>query len=98
MVHNCPVTVFEKAICEDEVAEARMARLLVWGLVCPNCAIRVRNALLKLDGVVSADVDWERGLAFVDYIPHETNAHALVRAVGKAGCDADHDFHAAVIG
>ncbi len=74
-----------------------MARLLVWGLVCPNCAVRVRNVLLMRDGVVSAVVDWERGLAFVDYLPHLTNPHDLVRAIGSAGSDADHNYHAAVI-
>ncbi len=47
----------------------------------PNCANRVRNGLLGLDGVVSAAIDLERGLAFVDYVPARANLHDLILAV-----------------
>ncbi|MGB8644120.1 MAG: heavy-metal-associated domain-containing protein [Anaerolineae bacterium] len=96
-MHHCQAMPVEKTVCADEQAAAQMARLLVWGLVCPNCAVRVRNALLALDGVVSADVDWERGLAFVDYLPDRTNAHALARQIMQAGNDVGYQFNAAVI-
>jgi copper chaperone CopZ len=97
MVHCCPVEPVEKAICEDELAQAHMARLLVLGLVCPNCAVHVRNALLRLDGVLSVDVDWHSGLAFVDFVPSRTNPHLLIRAVSQMSAGTQHNFQAAVI-
>ncbi len=97
MAHCCPVEPVEKVICEDELAEARMARLLVFGLACPNCAARVRNALLHLDGVVSADVDWRSGLALIDFVPSRTNAHVLIRAISGASADPEERFQAAAI-
>ncbi len=97
MVHCGPVEPVEKAICADEQAQAQMARLLIIGLVCPNCAARVRNALLRLEGVVSADVDWTSGLAFIDFVPGAIDPHSMMRAVYKAGAEAGDCFRAAVI-
>ncbi len=97
MVQCCSAQPIEKTICEDDLAETQMARLLLIGLVCPNCAVRARNALLQMAGVVSADVDWERGLALVDYIPTATTVHDLVQAISAAGDDAEHSSHAVLI-
>lgn len=71
--------------------------MAVQGVDCINCATRVRNSLLALDGVVSADVDWERGLAFVDYVPAKTTLAALVLAVAAVGDDGHHNYHVRVI-
>ncbi|MGE5140754.1 MAG: heavy-metal-associated domain-containing protein [Rudaea sp.] len=97
MVHCCPVELVEKPICQDELTEARMARVVVLGIVCPNCAARVRKALLELDGVLSADVDWKSGLALIDHIPSIAGASALLRAIAAAGADAEHCFQGTVI-
>ena len=97
MVHCSPVEPVEKAICEDELAEARMARLVILGIVCPNCAMRVRNALLRLDGVVSVDVDFKSGLALIDHVPSTTDDRALLFAIARAGTEAGQEFQAAVI-
>ncbi len=87
----------KKSVNEEAANEAQMALLAIVGMRCPNCVTRVHNRLLSLEGVVSADIDLERGLAFVDYVPAKTNPQALVLAVSGAG-DADrHNYRAVVI-
>lgn len=97
MDENCHVEPIEKVINVDELSEARIAALAVSGMGCVNCGTRVRNSLLALNGVVSADVDWQRGLALVDYVPAQTTLDALVNAVAAAGNDGRHDYRARVI-
>lgn len=81
----------------DDASDARIVGLEVSGMGCVNCGMRVRNGLLALDGVVSADVDWERGLAFVDYVPAKTNVDLILSAVAAAGNDGYHNYRAQVI-
>ncbi len=97
MDQDCRVEPLQKSVRDEDFDEAHMATLAIWGMGCPNCAMRVRNSLLTLDGVVSADIDLERGLAFVDYVPTKTDLHALVLAVSGAGNDGRHNYRAAVI-
>jgi copper chaperone CopZ len=97
MGETCHVEPLEKYVNPEELREAHMAILAVWGIGCPNCAMRVRNGLVGLDGVVSADIDLERGLAFVDYLPAKTDLHALILAVAAAGNDGRHNYRASII-
>ncbi len=97
MDQDCHVEPLQKSFSDEDFDEAHMATLAIWGMGCPNCAMRVRNSLLRLDGVVSADIDFERGLAFVDYVPTKTDPHALILAVASAGDDGRHNYHAASI-
>ncbi len=97
MEANCHVEPLDKIVTTEEVNRARPAILAIWGMGCVNCAMRVHNGLLRLDGVVSADIDLERGLAYVDYIPSKTNLHALVLAVADLGSDGMHHYRAEII-
>jgi len=71
--------------------------LLVWGMGCPNCALRVRNSLLGLDGVLDAQVNLERGLAQVLFDPARLQAEQLPEAVAAAGNDSHHHYSAQVL-
>jgi|GEM_PF-2688478 len=88
----------------NDAPDARITALRVEGMDCINCAARVQNALIALDGVVSADVDWQQGLAIVDYIPMKTNVGALVCAIASASDDPGHrgdgrhNYRAQIIG
>ena len=94
MKEQCQVDPIEKASSLNDVNDARIARLKVDGMGCVNCGTRVRNGLLALEGVVSADVDWQSGLALVDYVPAKTTVDALVHAVSAAGNDGRHHYRA----
>ena len=97
MEEQCHVEPIQKVACADDLSDARIVALIVRGMGCVNCATRVRNSLLALDGVVSADVDWERELALVDYVPAKTNVDTLLQAVAVAGNDGHHNYYAQVI-
>lgn len=98
MEEHCHVEPIQKvAFAADDLSEARIVALAVQGMGCVDCGARVRNSLLALDGVVSADVDWERALALVDYIPIMTNIERLLGAVAAAGNDGLHNYSAQVI-
>ncbi len=97
MESNCHVEPVEKVVGVQDLSEAHMVGLAVSGMGCVNCGARVRNGLLALDGVVSADVDWETGLALVDYVPSKTGVEAILNAVAAAGNDGQHNYRAEVI-
>jgi copper chaperone CopZ len=97
MREQCQVEPIQKDASADDLNEPRIVGLTVQGMGCVNCATRVRNSLLALNGVVSADVDWERGLALVDYVPAKTNVDTILQAVAAAGNDGHHNYYAQVI-
>ncbi len=97
MDQNCHVEPTQKVVNVEDLSEARIVVLEVFGMGCINCGTRVRNGLLALEGVVSADVDWEQGLAYVDYVPAKTNVDAILSAVAGAGKDGRHNYHAEVV-
>ncbi len=97
MKQDCHVEPVQKVTSAEDLTDARIVALAISGMGCINCGTRVRNGLLALDGVVSADVDWERGLAFVDYVPAQTNVDAILSAVTAAGNDGRHNYRAKVI-
>lgn len=94
MEHDkCHVEPLEKPLDEARLATAMAAYLAVRGMGCPRCALRVRNGLLRLEGVLLADVfpsassrqALEQGLAAAAYDPQRVNLDDLVNAVAGAG-------------
>jgi copper chaperone CopZ len=73
-------------------------RLAVWGMNCPNCAARVRNRLIAVNGVVEAQVDYMSGIARVLFNPELVTPPALVEAVVRAGGDGQHEYVAHFLG
>ncbi|RTI12173.1 heavy-metal-associated domain-containing protein [Thermus scotoductus] len=66
------------------------------GLDCGNCAARVREALLSLDGVWLVRVFlWER-VALVAFDPERVEVGQLLAAVAEAANDGIHSFRAEV--
>lgn len=97
MDKECHVDVIHKSPSIEERREQAVALLAVEGLGCPNCVLRVRNGLLQLYGVISADIDLEVGQARVVYNPRLVDPKHLPRAVAAAGAAARHEYRAYVI-
>lgn len=95
---ECYLRPIKKPFGREALWNATVAYLSVWGMVCPNCAIRVRNAILALEGVLLADVDLNHSFAAVVYDPHLTTQKVLVLAVENAGNDEKHRYGAQVVG
>lgn len=97
MDKECHVDIIHKSPSIEERREQAVALLAVEGLGCPNCVLRVRNGLLQLYGVISADIDLEVGQARVVYNPRLVDPKHLPRAVAAAGAAARHEYRAYVI-
>lgn len=96
MDDNCYVEPIQKTSLAAERQNLETTFLAVWGLGCINCATRVRNRLIALEGVVSVYVDHTIGLAQVDFNSRLTSVPALLDAVRQAGGDGQHEYHAQV--
>ncbi len=94
MEENCHVEPIHKTATADQVMKAERALLTIWGMGCPNCATRVRNSLLALDGVYAADVYLNMGVAEVRFDKQKISAPLLVEAVSRAGNDVGHEYRA----
>ncbi len=64
---------------------------------CPDCATRIRNSLIRLDGVLEAYVYQNLQLAEVVFDPGSASPIDFVHAVSSAGDDDQHAYQARVI-
>ncbi len=67
-------------------------RLVIAGMGCPNCAIRVRNALLSVDGVAEAQVSLVPSVSRVLYDGERVTTEQLIAAVAYAGQGTHHEY------
>lgn len=94
---NCHVEPVSKPINMEELLNSKAAYLAVSGMGCASCAMRVRNGLLSLDGVLLAEIQLERGIATVAYDPQTLTTQDLIQAVASSGNDGRHHYWARLI-
>ncbi|MBN1837123.1 MAG: cation-translocating P-type ATPase, partial [Spirochaetales bacterium] len=63
--------------------------LVITGMTCASCALRVEKGLKRIPGVISATVNLATEKADVSYRPDGADLSALVRAVQEAGYGAE---------
>ena len=97
MDENCHVEPLNKIAPENPGPETASALLVIWGMGCPNCATRVQNSLLSLDGVHTAEVYLNMAMAEVLFDGRTVTPQTLVAAVTAAGNDGRHQYRAEVI-
>ena len=98
MDENCYVEpIYKNTASADELRNADSAVLAIWGMGCPNCAMRVHNSLLSLEGVFGVDVYLNMALAEVRYDSVKVSTAELVSAVAHAGNDGRHQYRAELI-
>lgn len=97
MDEQCHVEPVKKAVAVQQIRDADRALLSISGMGCSNCALRVRNGLLALDGVYRAGVYLNIDLAEVYYDKRRISMDALKEAVYRAGNDGRHEYQALVI-
>ena len=95
---NCQVVPLDKPIDQERWRDAQAVYLLVQGMGCPRCAMRVRNGLLRLDGVLAANVFLADSVAVAAYDPTRVATDDLIAAVAAAGGDGRHVYQAQLIG
>lgn len=94
---NCYVEPAQKMVAVDENQNLATINLTVWGMGCPNCAVRVRNGLLALKGVVKADVNHTTGSAVVEVNSQMVTPADLINAVFQAGQTSQHEYTAMLL-
>ncbi|HKZ83966.1 MAG TPA: heavy-metal-associated domain-containing protein [Anaerolineae bacterium] len=94
MDEQCHVEPLQKVATDDERSKTPWTLLAVYGMGCPNCANRVRNSLISLNGVMEAHVDHTMGIANVEFNPDRVTIPALINAVARAGGDGRHEYRA----
>lgn len=94
---GCHVDPVTKQADPSRLSDASIAYLLVSGMGCPACAMRVHNALLQLDGVLAVNVALERGVAQVHYDAKVVGPDHMPAAVDAAGQDGRHHYGAQVL-
>lgn len=94
---SCLVVPIDKPASTQQLAQAETVFLLVRGMGCPACALRVRNGLLQIEGVAAADVDLGHGLAKVWYDPTLVQPESLAACVPALANDAGHRYTAHLI-
>ncbi len=98
MNENCYVEpIYKNAASADQLQKATKATLAISGMGCENCATRVRNSLLLVEGVYGVDIYLNMALAEVSYDSQKVSAGVLVDAVSRAGNDGRHEYRAQLI-
>jgi copper chaperone CopZ len=98
MDENCYVEpIYKNGVSAEQIQKADRATLAVWGMGCENCATRVRNGLLSLEGVYGVDVYLNMALAEIIYDRKKVTAADLITAVTRAGGDGRHEYRAKLI-
>ena len=69
---------------EDKKTMKTTTLIKIEGMMCPHCSGRVKGALEKTEGVISADVSHERGDAIIEHTDSVGRA-ALVAVVVECG-------------
>jgi copper chaperone CopZ len=96
MSGKCHVNAVHKIPSVEEQRNANLVMLNLRGVGCSNCAIRVRNRLILLTGVLDVYVDHLRRHARVVFNPDLVAVSELLDAVGRAGGDGIHEYRAEV--
>ncbi len=78
-------------------AATALVRLRIDGMGCANCAVRVQNAIVRLDGVGAAFVSLYPPVATVRYDPRRLTSQDLLNAVAQAGAPSRHCYCAQVV-
>ena len=92
----CDIKAIRKTPVHEEKQISQVTFLAISGLNCPNCAIRVRNALLNVYGITDAIIDHTDGLGEVTYNPNLLERERLSEIVSKAGGDGIHSYKAKI--
>jgi Cu+-exporting ATPase len=94
MDENCHVEAKQKIATAEEQQVTKWIVLGVQGMGCVNCAARVRNGLIGLQGVTEAMVDHVMATAAVKFNPNLVTLADLFNAVAQAGNDGHHEYRA----
>ncbi len=84
----CPMqdaAVYQEAATKVRAAEGTQVAFNVEGMTCGDCSSKLSKALIEVDGVTAAAVDYQTGEALVAFDNKKTDAKALLKIIEKNG-------------
>lgn len=96
MDEKCYVEPVNKIALDSVIRNADSTLLSISGMGCQNCATRVRNGLLLLEGVFHVETNLNLGMAEVFFDEKRISIEGLISAVAGAGNDGSHQYRAEV--
>ena len=98
MEENCYVEpIYKNMPSTEQLQNAEQITLTISGMGCPNCANRVHNKLISLEGVYGVGVYLHMALAVVIFDQNKLTPSQLITAVSQAGNDGRHDYRAQLL-
>jgi copper chaperone CopZ len=95
---DCHVEALDPGTVDRGALErAESVWLSVSDMGCPNCARRVRNALVTTPGVLKAEVYLAGAMATVVYEGEQVGPGDLIRAIEEASEGTRHAYRAEVV-
>lgn len=95
--NNCHVVPVEKTATAEELENTQHLILMVQGMGCVNCAMRVRNSLFALKGVAQVEVSHFTAAANIRFNPDLVTLKQLFEAIANAGNDGRHVYKAVAV-
>jgi copper chaperone CopZ len=87
----------EKKVSVQQLAQAETLILVVRGMGCPACALRVYNGLLGIEGVLAVKVALRYGLAKVWYDAGRLQPETLPELLPVVTSDGWHHYTAHIL-
>src|ERR1700687_735863 len=82
---STPATSQDGAVAAEEADGASRLELVVSGMSCASCAVRVQKTLGRQPGVQRAEVNYATSYATVTFDPDQTGLDPLSAAVERIG-------------
>ncbi|MGK7312495.1 MAG: heavy-metal-associated domain-containing protein [Candidatus Longimicrobiales bacterium M2_2A_002] len=95
--HGCNVPRLEPDEAPADESLRGGLRLAINGMGCVNCANRIHNALITLDGVGQVFIDHRTGQGAVYYNPDRLSTDEIVGRIAFAGGASGHRYQAEVV-
>jgi len=85
MTSRIPLAALLAVLASPAFAAQQTVTLAVPGMSCAACPITVKKALTRVDGVIRAEVDYDKRQAVVTFDDTKADAAKLTRATANAG-------------
>lgn len=95
--HGCNVPRIEPEEAPSDESLRGGLRLSIQGMGCINCANRIHNALITMEGVGQAYIDHRTGQGAVYFDPDRVDVEGILGRVAFAGGSSGHRYRAEVI-
>ena len=74
---------------DDPMSKTEIVQVKLPSMVCNTCKATIEKAIYHVDGVKNVDINLDKKVAEVTFVPFQTNLDVIETAVTDAGYDAN---------